>query len=153
MKKFLSLVLLVGTMLSAIAVPVNAARPDQPESAVALAIEPRLNNGNSCNMSFIITSSGLAEVSASYAGITGVTSRVTITMSIEKKVSSSEWERIDIGTLTNSWTDSSTNTNGSFCHNIQLESKGTYRGVFVIRMFGSGGTADKIEKTIEKTYS
>ncbi len=120
---------------------------------VAMAMMPLFNNGDACNLSFGINNTGLVNIRVTYYGISGVTTRVIVTMSIEMKVASNAWERVDIGTLTNSWTDSSTELSGVFSHTFQLESTGTYRGVFVIRIFGSGGTADKIEKTIEKTYS
>lgn len=151
-EKILSLMLIVITIVSTAAMPISAANSADIQS-VAMAMMPRFNNGDACNLSFGINNTGLANIRVTYYGISGVTTRVTATMSIEKKVSSNTWERVDIGTLTNSWTDSSTNLSGTFSHTFQLESTGTYRGVFVIRMFGSGGTADKIEKTIEKTYS
>ena len=152
MKKLLSFMIFLA-VLSTAAVPVSASEPAEPESLIVMGVEPRLNNGNSCSMGFTITNTGLANLNATYSGISGVTSRVTVTMSIEKKISSTTWQRIDIGTVSNSWVDSSTNFNGAFSHTHQLEAKGTYRAVFVIKMFGSGGTADKIEKKIEKVYS
>lgn len=153
MKKLLSFILIVFTVASAVEMPFSAAKPVEPDPVIILAADPRLNNGNSFFTGFTITNTGVASLTVQYSGISGVTSRVTATMSIEKKVSANTWERVDIGTLTNSWTDSSTELSGVFSHTFQLESTGTYRGVFVIRMFGTGGTADKIEKTIEKTYS
>ena len=152
MKKLLSF-MMIFTVLNVAVVPASASQSTEPESIIVMAVEPRLNNGNSCSLGFTITDTGLAILNATYSGISGVTSRVTVTMSIEKKISSTTWQRIDIGTLSNSWVDSSTNVNGAFSHTHQLESTGTYRAVFVIKMFGSGGTADKIEEKIEKIYS
>lgn len=153
MKKLFSFMLIIITIVGTVAMPVSAAQPADAESTIIMATDPRLNNGISYYVNFDITNTGLATVVAQYTGISGVTSRVTVTMSIEKKVSSSTWERVNIGTLTNSWVDSSTNISGVFSHTHQLKSTGTYRAVIVVKMFGSGGTADQIEEKIEQKYS
>ena len=152
MKKLLSLIIILSTLLSAVYLPVSADTSPEPEAAV-MAVDPRLANGDSCTTSFTVSSSGVASVRVTYLGISGVTTKVTSKIYIEKKFLGLFWIRVDLGITDDQWTDSSTNVAGSFSHSVNLESKGTYRAVFYVTMAGSGGSTDVIEKTIEKKYS
>ena len=154
MKRATALLLIIITVFTALSLPAYASQlPEEDSTVVVMTIDPRLNNGSSCSQIFTITSSGKATVSVDYAGISGVTTKVTSTVYLEKKTLWLFWTRVDIGTTDDEWVDSSTSVSGSFTHSKQLSSTGTYRAVFVVKMYGSGGATDTIEKNIEKKYS
>ena len=96
------------------------------------SIQPFSNNVNSTEVSFIISSSGNATVTCKYYGKFGLI-----------------WITVSGG----SWTDTSTATNFSKSHSVQLSDTGTYRAHVEFTISGSGGSDDKITKNVEKTYS
>ena len=153
MKRIISALLVIITIITTFTLPIHASSiPDYSETIIVTSIDPRLNNGNSCSKSFNITSSGFAGVTVNYQGISGVTTKVTSTVYIQKKFLGLFWTKVDIGTTDDEWVDSSTNVSGTFSHSVQLGSSGTYRAVFEIKMYGSGGATDTIEDKIEKKY-
>lgn len=153
MKRIISALLVIITILTTFTLPIHASSiPDDSETIIVTSIDPRLNNGSSCNNTFTISSSGLATVNVRYTGISGVTTKVTSTVYIQKKFLGLFWTKVDIGTTDDEWVDSSTKVSGAFSHSVQLGSSGTYRAVFEIKMYGSGGATDTIENKIEKKY-
>lgn len=136
MKKFIAVCLCIVTLFSATI------------TAYASGIQPYSNNVNSTDVSFSISSSGKATVSYEYYGKSGVTKNAEIVSKVQKKVGLI-WVTVDAG----SWTDTSTSTNFSKSHSVQLSSKGTYRAHVVFTISGTGGSDDKITKNVEKTYS
>ena len=117
-------------------------------TAYASSIQPLSNNVNSTDVFFSISSSGKATVSYEYYGKSGVTKSAEIVTKVQKKVGII-WVTVNGG----SWTDTSTSTNFSRSHSVQLSSKDTYRAHVVFTISGTGGSDDKITKNIEKTYS
>ncbi len=136
MKRFIAMVLCFVTLLTA-TFPVYAS-----------SITTYTNNVNTTNTSFSISSTGNATVSNSYTGKTGLVTKGTIETKIQKKFGLI-WITVDNG----SWTDTSTATNFSKSHSVQLSKTGTYRAHVVFTISGTGGSDDKITKNIEKTYS
>lgn len=136
MKKFIAVCLCIVTLFSATI------------TAYASGIQPYSNNVNSTDVSFSISSSGKATVSYEYYGKSGVTKNAEIVSKVQKKVGLI-WVTVDGG----SWTDTSTSTNFSKSHSVQLSTKGTYRAHVVFTISGTGGSDDKITKNVEKTYS
>jgi hypothetical protein len=106
------------------------------------------NNVDATSTAFSISSSGLATVKNTYSGISGVTTSAKIVTKVQKKVGLI-WVTVDNG----SWSDTSTATNFSKSHSVQLSSKATYRAHIEFTISGTGGSDDKITKNIEKTYS
>lgn len=117
-------------------------------TAYASSIQPLSNNVNSTDVFFSISSSGKATVSYEYYGKSGVTKSAEIVTKVQKKVGII-WVTVNGG----SWTDTSTSTNFSRSHSVQLSSKDTYRAHVVFTISGTGGSDDNITKNIEKTYS
>lgn len=117
-------------------------------TAYASSIQPLSNNVNSTDVLFSISSSGKATVSYEYYGKSGVTKSAEIVTKVQKKVGII-WVTVNGG----NWTDTSTSTNFSRSHSVQLSSKDTYRAHVVFTISGTGGSDDKITKNIEKTYS
>lgn len=111
-------------------------------------IQPYSNNVNSTEVSFIISSSGNATVTCKYYGKSGITQSSEIVTKVQKKFGLI-WITVDNG----SWTDTSTSTNFSKSHSVQLSTTGTYRAHVVFTISGTGGSDDKITTNVEKTYS
>lgn len=117
-------------------------------TAYASNIQPYSNNVTSTNVYFSISSSGKATVSYEYYGKSGVTQSAEIETKVQKKFGLI-WITVDNG----SWTDTSTATNFSKSHSVQLSKTGTYRAHVEFTISGSGGSDDKITKNVERTYS
>lgn len=146
MKKILAMVMVVITLVGFTAFPVSALG-ESPE------VSPYLNNGTNATTSFVIPSSGLSETKILYTGIQGVTTKVTVTTYLQKKTLGLFWTKVDIGTTNKEWVDTSTQVSGTFVHQYQLQSTGTYRAVITIVFSGTGGADDEIQNKIEKKYS
>lgn len=111
-------------------------------------IKPYSNNVSTTNTTFSISSSGLATVRNTYAGITGTTKSAKIVTKVQKKVGII-WITVSGG----SWTDTTNATNFSKSHSVQLSSKGTYRAHVEFTISGTGGKDDEITKNVQKIYS
>ena len=136
MKKFMAICLCIVTLFSATI------------TAYAGSIQPYSNNVLTTNTTFSISSTGKATVSNTYSGITGTTKNAKIVTKVQKKVGLI-WVTVDNG----SWTDTSTATNFSKSHSVQLSKTGTYRAHVEFTISGTGGSDDKITKNVEKTYN
>ncbi len=136
MKRFTALMLCLVTFITATI------------TVYADGIQPYYNNVNSVTTSFSISSSGKATVNNTYSGITGTTKNVKITTKVQKK-----YGLIWITVSGGSWTDTSTATNFSKSHSVQLSKTGTYRARVEFKISGTGGSDDKITKNVERTYS
>lgn len=117
-------------------------------TAFATEIQPYGANYNAANTSFTISTSGLATVTNTYRGVNGVTTNAEITTKVQRKVGLI-WVTVDDG----KWTDTSTATNFSKSHSVQLTKTGTYRTKVEFVISGSGGADDEISRIVEKTYS
>lgn len=117
---------------------------------IGIKDEPVLRSSNvySTTTSFAISNSGKATVNNSYIGFSGITTGGKITTKVQKKVGLI-WVTVSGG----SWTDTSSATNYSKSHSVQLSSTGTYRAHVVFVISGTGGPDDKITKNVQKTYS
>lgn len=145
MKKIMAILMVMVTLIVFSEIPVFAVDHS--------GISPLLNNGQTYSENFVISSSGLSEVKVSYTGVEGVTTKVTVTTYLQKKTLGLFWTKVDIGTEDKQWVDTSTSISGTFVHQFQLKSTGTYRAVIKIVFSGSGGSDDVIENKIEKKYS
>ena len=135
MKKFIS-ICLCFFIVFAMTVP-----------AFAGDIDTCSNNVKSTDISFSISNSGNATVVLKYYGKSRVTQKAEISTKIQKKVGVI-WVTVSNG----SWTDTSSSTNFSTSHSVQLSSKATYRAHVVFTISGSGGSDDKITKNSAMTY-
>lgn len=118
----------------------------------ASEIMPLANNVISASSAATISTSGKLTITNQYYGFNGVTTKAVITTYVEKKVLGLFWTRVDINQTNNEWIDTVYEYEYSGSHSVQLGSTGTYRIVVSYVIYGSGGDADEIEKTIEKTY-
>ncbi len=135
MKKFIAACLCLVTLFTATI------------TAYAGSIQPFSNNVDTVTTSLSISSSGVATVKNAYYGIKGATKSAEIVTKVQKKVGLI-WVTVSDG----SWTDTSSATNFSKSHTVQLSSKGIYRAHVVFTISGTGGSDDKVTKNVEKTY-
>lgn len=137
MKRTIVLLLSCLLFIGCISLPVSAA--EAPE------IMPYYNNVMKTSSSFSIDASGTGTVKASYAGFSGVTESVTVTIKIQKKTLGLVWTKVDIGVPNNEIVVNSTNVNDNFIYTVPLDTTGNYRAVITYTATGSGGADDTIE--------
>lgn len=136
MKKLIALALCVVTLFC-LFVPVYA-------SGISLYT----NNVYSTDTVFSISSTGKAVVTSEYLGKGNLVTKGTIYTKIQKKFGLI-WITVDCG----EWTDTSTESDYSVSHTLQLLKSGTYRAHVEFTISGTGGSDDKMTKNIEKTYT
>ena len=120
--------------------------------ATAAEIAPYFDSTAAVKLWGGISSTGVLTVNYSCTGFQGVTEKIVIRTYVEKKVAGLFWSRVDIGGSNNEWVFVSTSSSYSTDKSITLPSKGTYRINVTFTVSGSGGDADTIQRTLEKTY-
>lgn len=140
MKRILTIILTTVFLFTLVVIPVSAVNYDDQ-------IAPCFNNTIQATSNFNISESGLATVNLKYIGYPNTATGATITCSIEKSTSSG-WVTVSGA----SWTDEVTGFTNTVQHTVQLTSRGTYRMVYEYEIRGTGGAADIISDTIQKTY-
>lgn len=114
--------------------------------------ETRYNNTVTASSTAFISDSGLLTVDNKYQGIRGTTTKGEITTYIEKQILGLFWVRVDIGQPNNQWCDVIYDYMYIGDHKFRLQSRGTYRITVIYVIFGTGGDADTITRTMKKTY-
>lgn len=120
--------------------------------ATAAEITPYFNNVVSADVQGYVSSAGVLTLDYYCAGRSGITEKIVIRTYIEKKVAGLFWSRVDIGGSNNEWVFVSNSSSYSTAKSFTLPSKGTYRVSVTFTVSGSGGDADTIQRTLEKTY-
>lgn len=115
-------------------------------------ITPFYNNVHRVQSDVSVSSTGVMTIFNSFSGSTSVFSKAVITTYIEKRVLGIFWNKVDIGQANDEWVDTIYTNVYSGSHNIQLESKGTYRVIVEYVIYGSNGSPDVVTKEIEKSY-
>lgn len=145
-KKMLAAILtLCLAIVPVCSVSVSAATPQNE-------IMPLYNNVNTATANLDVTSSGKLTINYKYAGFSGVTTRAVITTYIEKKILGLFWTRVDLGNTNDEWVDTIYDYRYTGSRTFQLPSSGTYRVTVNFKIYGSGGSADEIEKDIQFSY-
>ena len=144
MKKILSLIMVVITLITCFNFMLMRVS--------ASDVTPRYNNTNSTTTNFNISSSGLATVSISCSGKTGVTQSIEVRSYIQRKVGLF-WFKVDNGLTNDEWVDYKAGSSLNVKHTLQLTKKDDYRVKIEITVSGTGGADDVIEKTLTATYS
>ena len=145
MKRTIAMLLSCLLLIGCIGLPVSAA--ETPE------IMPYYNNVMKTSSSFSIDASGTGTVRASYAGLSGITESVTITIKIQKRSLGLIWTKVDIGVPNNEIVVTSTNVNDTFIYTIPLDTTGNYRAVISYTITGSAGADDTIEDICTAEYN
>ena len=134
MKKVLSLVLVVLTLISFVGI-------------TAVAVEPRWNNTNTANVSLSVSGAGIATVAFNCTGKTGVTTGITAETKLERK-----WGILWLDVDGAEWIDTTSKIYMSTSHTFQLSKTGTYRATTKFTVSGTGGSNDSITVRSEYIY-
>ena len=144
-KAFLT-VLMVVIMLCAYCTSAYASDADA-------GISPRMDNCVEYTMAFNVIDPGVAEFLVDYIGESDSFVQAKLTVSFEKKYLGLFWRDVDIGTSTNTWIGISSDLYGFFTDSIPVsDGTGTYRANFILKMYGSDGSVDILEHSIECRY-
>ena len=135
MKRKLSLILLVMMIFTMIFA-----------TYVSAEVMPRYNNTLYTGTDFAITDDGRALVAVSCDGYTGVTTRITVSIRIEKRSFLLFWNEV----VVDSHTVRATSIFETY--EYQLSDKGTYRCTVTYSVSGSGGEDDTIMQEFTDTY-
>lgn len=141
LRKILCAILVCTSIISSIAI-----------TSYAEEITPFYNNVHRVQSDVSVSSTGVMTIFNSFSGSTSVFSKAVITTYIEKRVLGIFWNKVDVGQANDEWVDTIYTNVYSGSHNIQLESKGTYRVTVEYVIYGSNGSPDVITKEIEKSY-
>ena len=142
------ILLLVLTMVFVGTVPAHAAAIDDTPSVM-----PLMDNCDVFSMSFDIIDPNLAGFAVTYYGTTDTFSHAKLTVQIQKKNLLFFWETQEIGDHGQFWIQVNTSINGVFTDEFTVNGTGTYRALFTLEVYGTNGTVDVIEETIECVYS
>lgn len=144
MKKVVSVLLVAFLLATCISISSFAAKTSE-------TISPCYNNANSANISLIISDTGKATVKLTCKGKTDVTTKIIAVSYLQRKVGLI-WVKVDNGLDGKKWNDTVNGVNLIKTHTLQLEKTGTYRATVEYTVYGSGGSADVIEKTVTAEY-
>jgi len=115
-------------------------------------IMPLYNNTSTAYCTANINDSGNMTISYRVYGYSSTTSKIVINTYIEKKVLGLFWSRVDIGETDDEWVDTINKSTYIGSRSYQLSSTGTYRVNVTYTVYGTGGAADVIPFSIEKSY-
>ena len=143
MKKIVSL-LICGVLLMGIftVIPFAAIK----EEGIVM---PMYNNTSNVTTRFVIEE-GIAKVTVGYVGKYNKLTRAVITTKLQVQTSSG-WVDVNNGEPNNQWVEDRTTITFSQTYNLEV-ARGTYRAVINFEMYGTGGAADVIPKTLEYSY-
>ena len=143
MKKIASLLICGILLMGIFTVTPFAAIKDE---GVAM---PMYNNTSNVTTNFLIES-GIAKVTVGYVGKFNKLTRAAITTKLQVQTSSG-WVDVNNGEPNNEWVEDCTTIMFSEAYSLEVP-RGTYRAVIDFEMYGTGGAADVITKTLEYTY-
>ena len=144
-KVFLTMVM-IALMLWSTCVSVYASDADA-------GIMPCLDNCYDFAMTFGVYAPGVAEFTVDYNGNEATFTQAKLTVTFQKKFLGLFWRTVDIGTTNNEWVGYCTDLRGSFYDTVTMNGTGTYRANFTLEIYGTSGTTDVIEETIECKYN
>lgn len=136
MKKLISLILILATMLTTFAIPAYAAQPSE--------ISPQYVTTQNAYTFLTINSTGQVRVSVLLDGYTDVT-EVSVTTYLERKIGST-WYRARV----EPWTYSESNSTFSTAFTGHVTDSGTYRARSIFTVTGT--TVETITVIDECTY-
>ena len=134
MKKAISLVLVLLTIISLVGI-------------TAVAVEPRWNNTATAFTALTINNSGKATISYNCAGIGNITTSIVAETKLERK-----WGILWLDVDGAEWTVTTNSGVLSMDHYFQLSKTGTYRATTEFTVSGTGGSNDVIKCTSQSVY-
>lgn len=108
-------------------------------------ISPRLSHFGGATFVFSAIEEGGC-VAISYEAYPDTFVRAEVNVRLAKKVMLFFWEDIAV------WGEESTELWGDFYHIFELDGKGTYKATMTLKVYGTDGTYDIIEDSIQSSY-
>ena len=105
---------------------------------------PRLSHAIQTNFVFFAKESG-GDIGVVYNGDSSFV-RAELHVKVQKRFLLVFWSDVS------EWSGTSTERYGSFSHTFALDGSGMYRAVFTLKIYGTDGTYDLVEETIESKY-
>lgn len=139
MKRLITCILILALCLS-IGQPVLAAQPP--------TVSPQYTNAYLLNLSLEISNSGLASITLTCSGKSGLKSTVAH-VTLEKKVNG-VWTKVDIPPAGDMWSSTFLTRNFNHTYTHQLTSRGEYRAVAELTLVA--GTTESVTLTATATY-
>lgn len=144
MKRVISVLLIAVLLVTCLNTSSLAAKTSE-------TVSPYYNNANSARAVLQISDFGKMTLKLTCQGISGVTTKITAVSYVQRKVGL-VWVKVDNGLDGKKWTDTVNGVSMNKTHTLQLEKTGTYRAKVEYTVYGSGGSADVIEKTVTAEY-
>ncbi len=101
---------------------------------------------------FTIDGSGNATVGLQYIAKPGEFNEARVSVKIKKRVLGIFWDTVEIGYPDNEWVAYGFGENMTLSETFALEATGTYHAIFNITFYGTDGSTDEIEETLEAVY-
>lgn len=147
MKKCLSLILIILTLLGTCVYPVSAQTSDS-------GVMPCFNNTSYTMVDFVIdNNTGIALIVVDFVGYEDLTTVGCVEVKLQKKTWGLFWTDVENGRNNNTWTTYFADYEYYDEIRFQLPSKGTYRALITFTINGNGGDADVIDFELEDKYS
>lgn len=116
-------------------------------------VAPCLDNLHDATITFGVIDPGVANFVVSYNGNETTFIQAKLTVTFQKKFLGLFWRTVDIGTTNDEWVRYSTDLRGEFYDTITMDGTGTYRANFKLEIYGTSGTTDVIEESIDCKYN
>ena len=123
-----------------------------PNAKASAEVEPKYNSAIYVDSNSYINTAGMLQSAIQAKGEKGNTTRIEVELYVEKRVLGIFWTRVDIGTASNTWTDTVNNWQYSNTFSTQLSSSGTYRVTVKFTAFCADGSSDVATKVNTVTY-
>ena len=136
-KKRIALVLMFVLIFNVFIVSSNA--------STATGVTPRWNNCSSVDAAFVVAS-GTAEASFTYLAYSSMSS-ADFKVEIQKQAFWFIWNTLE------TWTTTTTAKDGYHIITTPADGNGNYRAKFTLTFYGTDGTSDVVEDTIEFQYN
>ncbi len=149
MKKRILTLVLIFSMLFVMGVGGFTASAAGNEETVT----PRFTNCNQCNFMFRVLDPGEAHVGVTYFAKSDVFTQAKLTVKIQKKFLGVFWQTLTINGSLDEWCAYSYAVMDEFYKSFPIDGAGTYRAIMCLEVYGTSGTVDIIEDTIEYRYT
>ncbi len=114
-------------------------------------VTPRAEICLSASPDFSI-SGGKAIVSLSYNTNPSLFSSAVLIVKIERNTFADIWTTVELGNFGEEWIATASNASHTFSNSFRIADSGRYRAIFTLKIFGTSGKFEEIERTLEYTY-
>ena len=149
MKKRILTMVLILSMLFVMGIGTFTVSAAENEGTVT----PRFTNCDLCSFIFRVLDPGEAHVGVTYYAKSDVFTQAKLTVKIQKKFLGMFWQTLTINGSHDEWCAYSYAVEDDFYKCFPIDGAGTYRAIMCLEVYGTSGTVDIIEDTIEYKYT